>query len=202
MFKKIYKSSMVILLLIGGVTMILWILGGLVLLIVFVLGGMYNKFIVLRNRIENSESQIDVQLKRRYDLIPNLVETVKGYAKHEKGVFAEVTKARSALMRAKTIKGKAKATNQIEGALKTLFAVAEAYPKLRANENFMMLQEELAGTESKIAYARQFYNDTVMSFNNSVQRFPSNLIANMFNFKEYDFFEIEEAAKKAVKVKF
>ena len=182
--------------------MILWILGGLALLIVLVFGGTYNKFIVLRNRINNSESQIDVQLKRRYDLIPNLVETVKGYAKHEKGVFAEVTKARSALMRAKSIKGKAKATNQIEGALKTLFAVAEAYPKLRANENFMMLQEELAGTESKIAYARQFYNDTVMSFNNSVQKFPSNIIANMFNFKEYEFFDAEPAAKKAVKVKF
>lgn len=174
----------------------------MVLLILLVLAGTYNKFIVLRNRIENSESQIDVQLKRRYDLIPNLIETVKGYAKHEKSVFENVTKARSALMQAKTIKGKAKATNQIESALKSIFAIAEAYPQLKANENFMMLQEELAGTESKIAYARQFYNDTVMSFNNLVQRFPSNLIANMFNFKEYEFFEIEEAAKKAVKVKF
>lgn len=182
--------------------MILWILGGLVLLIVFILAGAYNRFIILRNRINNAESQIDVQLKRRYDLIPNLIESVKGYAKHEKTVFSEVTKARSSLMRAKSIQGKAKATTKIEGALGRLFAVAEGYPQLRANENFKMLQEELAGTESKIAYARQFYNDTVMSFNNAVQRFPSNLIANMFNFKEYEFFDIDEKEMKAVKVKF
>jgi len=163
----------------------------------------YNSLIVLRNRINNAESQIDVQLKRRYDLIPNLVETVKGYARHEKEVFENVTKARSALLKAKTMPQKAKASNMVTDALKTLFAVAENYPKLRANENFMMLQEELSGTESKIAYSRQFYNDTVLSYNNSIQRFPTNTIANMFNFKQREFFEIEEAIeKKPVKVKF
>ena len=163
----------------------------------------YNSLIVLRNRINNAESQIDVQLKRRYDLIPNLVETVKGYARHEKEVFENVTKARSALLKAKTMPQKAKASNMVTDALKTLFAVAENYPKLRANENFMMLQEELSGTESKIAYSRQFYNDTVLSYNNSIQRFPTTMIANMFNFKQREFFEIEEAIeKKPVKVKF
>lgn len=171
-------------------------------IVVFVIVA-YNSLIVLRNRINNAESQIDVQLKRRYDLIPNLVETVKGYARHEKEVFENVTKARSALLKAKTMPQKAKASNMVTDALKTLFAVAENYPKLRANENFMMLQEELSGTESKIAYSRQFYNDTVLSYNNSIQRFPSNMIANMFNFKQREFFEIEEAAeKKPVKVKF
>ncbi len=181
----------------------LLVLGGVVAVVVLFLIVAYNSLIVLRNRIENAESQIDVQLKRRYDLIPNLVETVKGYAKHEKSVFENVTKARSDLMKAKTMPQKAKASNMIEGALKTLFAVAENYPKLMANENFMMLQEELSGTENKIAYSRQFYNDTVLSYNNSIQKFPTNLIANMFKFNEREFFEPEEAAaKKPVKVKF
>ena len=183
----------------------IWLWGLIIVLVVIVLFLIvaYNRFIVLRNRINNAESQIDVQLKRRYDLIPNLVETVKGYAKHEKTVFTNVTKARTALSNAKTMPQKAKADNMITGALKTLFAVAENYPKLRANENFMMLQEELSGTENKIAYSRQFYNDTVLSYNNSIQRFPTNLIANMFKFKEREFFEPEEkAAKKPVKVKF
>ncbi len=165
--------------------------------------GIYNGLVALRNRCQNAWSQVDVQLKRRYDLIPNLVETVKGYAKHESGVFQNVTEARSKAMGAGTVKDQGVAETQLAGALKTLFAVAEAYPDLKANQNFLMLQEELAGTESKIAYARQFYNDTVMKFNQKQQVFPSNLIANMFGFKEREYFEITEAAaKEPVKVQF
>ena len=162
----------------------------------------YNRFIVLKNRIENAWAQIDVQLKRRYDLIPNLIETVKGYAKHEKKVFTEVTAARTALMSATTMSEKAKANNHLSETLKSLFAVAENYPKLEANQNFLMLQEELAGTESKIAYARQAYNDSVLSYNNGVQIFPGNIVAGMFGFKLREFFKTEEAQKEPVKVKF
>jgi LemA protein len=165
--------------------------------------GIYNGLIVLRNRCENAWSQVDVQLRRRYDLIPNLVETVKGYAKHEREVFERVTQARTSAINAGTVKDQAQAENMLQGALKSLFAVAENYPELKANQNFLMLQEELAGTEGKIAYARQFYNDMVMKFNAKQQVFPSNVIANMFNFKERDYFEIEEpAAKEPVKVQF
>jgi LemA protein len=165
--------------------------------------GIYNGLVALRNRCQNAWSQVDVQLKRRYDLIPNLVETVKGYAKHESGVFQNVTEARSKAMGAGTVKDQGVAETQLAGALKTLFAVAEAYPDLKANQNFLMLQEELAGTEGKIAYARQFYNDTVMKFNQKQQVFPSNVIANMFGFKEREYFEITEAAaKEPVKVQF
>ena len=182
---------------------ILWILlvpiGIIVLWFVFT----YNRLIILRTRIENAWSQIDVQLKRRYDLIPNLIETVKGYAKHEKKVFETVTKARSALMSAKTLPEKAKADNQITAALKTIFAVAENYPTLKANENFMQLQEELTGTESKIAYSRQFYNDNVMNFNQSIQTVPTNIVANMFKFIAKEFFKTEtKEERKPVKVKF
>jgi len=181
----------------------LWIIIIVVVIILFIVFGIYNALIRLRNRIRNAFSQIDVQLKRRYDLIPNLVETVKGYAKHEKQVMENVTKARSALMGAKTLPDKAKANNQITAALKTLFAVAENYPNLKANENFMQLQEELAGTESKIAYARQFYNDSVLGYNNKIQMFPSNLIAKMFHFTVREFFKTEsKEERKAVKVKF
>jgi len=165
--------------------------------------GMYNSLISLRNRCDNSWAQVDVQLKRRYDLIPNLVETVKGYAKHEREVFQNVTEARAKAINAGTVKDQGQAENQLTGALKTLFAVAENYPELKANQNFLMLQEELAGTEGKIAYARQFYNDTVMKFNMKQQVFPSNIIAKMFNFKEKEYFELEEpAAKEPVKVSF
>ncbi len=165
--------------------------------------GIYNGLIALRNRCQNAWSQVDVQLKRRYDLIPNLIETVKGYAKHESGVFQSVTEARTKAMAAGTVKDQGAAETQLQGALKSLFAVAEAYPDLKANQNFMMLQEELSGTEGKIAYARQFYNDTVMKFNQKQQVFPSNLIANMFGFKEREYFEITEAAaKEPVKVQF
>ncbi len=185
-----------------GETMIGWIITGVAVFIVFILIVMYNRFVVLRNRIDNAWAQIDVQLKRRYDLIPNLVETVKGYAKHEKKVFTEVTKARTAMMEAKTIPEKAKANNMLTETLKSLFAVAENYPKLEASENFRMLQEELSGTESKIAYARQAYNDSVLSYNNGTQQFPGSIVAGMFNFKQRDFFKTEGAEKENVAVKF
>jgi LemA protein len=173
-------------------------------IVIFILWliGMYNGLVRFRNQIDNAWSQIDVQLKRRFDLIPNLVETVKGYAKHEREVFENVTKARNMLGSAQTLADKAKADNMISSTLKSLFAVAEAYPQLKANENFMQLQEELSGTESKIAYARQFYNDSVLSFNNKIQMFPSNIIAGMFNFVKREFFKTEGAEREAVKVKF
>ncbi|MEM0372884.1 MAG: LemA family protein [archaeon] len=182
--------------------LIFWVILGVVAVIVLAFILIYNSLIVLRNRIENAWAQIDVQTKKRYDLIPNLVETVKGYAKHEKAVFNEVTKARSAVAQAKDIGAKAKAENMLSGALKTLFAIAENYPQLRASENFMQLQEELSGIESKIAYARQFYNDSVLQYNQSIQTFPTNLVAGMFGFKEKPYFEAEEAARKAVKISF
>jgi LemA protein len=163
---------------------------------------LYNKLVKLRNRSENAWHQIDVQLQKRADLIPNLVETVKGYAAHEKRVFEEVTKARSIYSQAGTVQEKAQATNMLTGALKTLFAVAENYPELKANQNFLLLQEELSGIESKIAYARQFYNDVVLSFNNAQQVFPSNIIANWFGFKPKEYFEIEESKRDIPKVDF
>ncbi len=184
-------------------------MGAFVLLLVIIVAvavmaiGMYNSLVTLRNRCDNGWSQIDVQLRRRYDLIPNLVETVKGYAKHEREVFEKVTQARAAAVNAQTVKEQGQADNVLTGALKSLFAVAENYPELKANQNFLMLQEELAGTESKVAYARQFYNDTVMKFNMRQQVFPSNIIANMFGFKPREYFQIEEeVAKGPVKVQF
>ena len=183
----------------GALIIFLIIIGGLFLIAV----GMYNSLIQMRNRCDNAWAQVDVQLKRRYDLIPNLVETVKGYAKHEREVFQNVTEARTRAINASTVKDQSAAENQLTGALKTLFAVAESYPDLKANQNFLMLQEELAGTEGKIAYARQFYNDQVMKFNQKQQIFPSNIIAKMFTFKEKEYFVLEEpAAKEPVKVSF
>jgi LemA protein len=184
-------------------------MSGLIILLIIVavlavfVVGIYNGLIQLRNRSDNAWAQVDVQLRRRYDLIPNLVETVKGYAAHEKEVFQKVTEARTNAIGAGTVGEQGQAENMLSGALKSLFAVAEAYPDLKANQNFMMLQEELAGTESKIAYSRQFYNDTVMKFNTKQQVFPSNIVANLFNFSEKEYFEIEEAeAREPVKVKF
>ncbi len=163
----------------------------------------FNKLVSLKKRVNNSWAQIDVQLKRRADLIPNLVETVKGYGKFEKNVLTEVTKARTAILSAKNPKESAKAENQLEGALKTIFAVAEAYPSLKANENFKALQEELSSTENKISFARQFYNDMVMNWNTAIAVFPSNIIASMFNMKEErDYFEVSDSEKKNVKVDF
>lgn len=174
----------------------------LLIVIAAALIALYNRLVVLRNRVDNSWSQIDVQLRRRYDLIPNLVETVKAYAAHESGTFEKVTQARNMAMAADSVKAQGEAENMLSSTLKSLFAVAEAYPELKANENFKMLQEELSGTESKIAYARQFYNDSVMSFNTAVQSFPANLIAGMFGFTPREYFEIEAAAAEPVKVQF
>jgi LemA protein len=183
----------------GGLIIVLVIIA--VVVIFFV--GIYNGLVTLRNRGDNAWAQVDVQLRRRYDLIPNLVETVKGYAAHEKQTFQNVTEARSQAINAQTVKEQGDAENMLTGALKSLFAVAENYPDLKANQNFLMLQEELAGTEGKIAYARQFYNDTVMKFNTKQQVFPSNIVANMFNFQEKEYFEIEEPeAREPVKVEF
>lgn len=162
----------------------------------------YNRLVTLRNRIQDAWAQIDVQLRRRYDLIPNLVETVKGYATHEREVFEKVTEARASAASATTVAEQGQAQNQITQALKSLFAVAEAYPDLKANQNFLMLQEELSGTESKIAYARQFYNDTVMSFNTIIQSFPANLLAGPFGFVEKHYFTTEDSAREPVKVQF
>ena len=162
----------------------------------------YNGLVQLRNRVKNAWSQIDVQLKRRADLIPNLVNTVKGYAKHEKTVFENVTKARSSLMNAKTVQENAEANNMLTDSLKSLFAVAENYPELKASENFRQLQAQLSETEDKIAYSRQFYNDTVLMFNNKVQMFPSNILASLFHFTEAEYFEIAESDRAVPEVKF
>ncbi len=183
----------------GGLVIVLIIIGVAAVAAI----GIYNGLIRLRNRADNAWAQVDVQLRRRYDLIPNLVETVKGYAAHEKETFQRVTEARSQAINAGTVAEQGKAENMLTGALKSLFAVVESYPDLKANQNFLMLQEELAGTEGKISYARQFYNDTVMKFNTKQQVFPSNIIAGMFNFQEKEYFEIEESeAKEPVKVEF
>src|SRR3989338_6620405 len=163
------------------------IIGVIAAIVVLFLIYIYNSLISLRFRVTNAWSQIDVQLKRRYDLIPNLISSVKGYMKHEKSVLENVTKARYALVSG-SMKDKAKASNQITDALKSIFAVAESYPQLKANENFLQLQEELSGTESKIAYSRQFYNDSVMHYNQAIQTFPNSLFANLFKFKSKDFF--------------
>ncbi|MFN7991575.1 MAG: LemA family protein [Candidatus Micrarchaeia archaeon] len=161
----------------------------------------YNRLITLRNRVENAWAQIDVQLKRRYDLIPNLVETVKGYAKHEKETFENVTKYRAQIVTG-SVEERAQANNMLSQALKSLFAVAENYPQLKANENFKMLQEELAGTENKVAYIRTAYNDSVLEYGNALQMFPSNILANMFGFKPKAYFEAPAAERENVKVKF
>ncbi len=176
----------------------------IVLLVVFglVLMAMYNRLVRLRNRIENAWAQIDVQLQRRNDLIPNLVETVKGYAAHEKGVLEGVTQARAAGINAQGPAEKAAADNMLTGALKSLFAVSEAYPDLKANTNFLALQEELSGTEGKVAYARQFYNDEVRGYNTGIQSFPTNVLANSFGFKEREYYEAEDDARGAVDVQF
>jgi LemA protein len=176
-------------------------IGGVVLLGLGYVVLTFNRLVTLRNRVENAWAQIDVQLKRRYDLIPNLVETVKGYMKHERETLESVTKYRAQLVTG-TVEEKAKANNMLTQALKSLFAVAENYPKLEASQNFKMLQEELAGTENKISYIRTAYNDSVLEFDNSLEQFPSNIIAGMFGFKAKPYFETPEGEKAAVKVKF
>jgi len=176
--------------------------GGAVALLVGYIWSLYNGLVTMKTQIEEAWSQIDVQLKRRADLIPNLVETVKGYAKHEKTVFTEVTKARSALMKAKSLDKKAEASDMLTGALGKLFAVAESYPQLKANETFMQLQKELSDTEDKVAYSRQYYNSTVMDFNVKIKLFPNSLIAGQLGFSAKDFFGATDAERKSVKVKF
>ena len=175
----------------------------LVLLILFVIVT-YNGLIRTRNRIDNAFSQIAVQLKRRHDLIPNLVETVKGYAAHEKGVFESVTQARANAINAQSAspQAQAQAENQLSGALKSLFAVAEAYPDLKANQNFLSLQEEITSTEDKIAYSRQFYNDSVLGYNNRIQSFPANALAGMFHFTPREYFEGDPGEQGPVAVQF
>jgi len=180
-----------------------FIILGFVILVIIVIVYYYNKIVVLSNRIDNAWSQIDVQLKKRADLVPNLVETVKGYMKHEKDAIKMVTKARENMMKAGNIKAKAKADGELTKALKTIFAIAENYPKLRASENFKLLQEQLEGVESKIAYSRQFYNDSVLNFNNSITTIPGKWFAGIARkSKAREFFEIKEIERKAVKVKF
>ena len=169
----------------------------LVLLILFVIG-IYNSLVRLRNQVDNSWSQIDVQLKRRHDLIPNLVETAKGYMRHERQTFEAITQARSQAMGAKTVSEAGKAEGALSEALSKFMLVVENYPDLKANQNFLSLQEELTSTENKIAFSRQSYNDQVLFFNNKTQMFPSNIIANMFNFGRRDFFELETPAEREV----
>jgi LemA protein len=180
----------------------LWIVLGVVALILLWAVAVYNRLIRYRNQIDNAWSQIDVQLRRRYDLIPNLVNTVKGYAAHEKQIFENVAAARSAGIAAKGVAEQAQAENQITQALRQLFAVVENYPQLKANENFLALQEELTGTEGRIAFARQFYNDQVLVYNNLIQQVPTNIVAGIGNFRPREFFEVEEAAAGPVQVQF
>ena len=184
-------------------TTLLWILLGIIVVAILWLIGVYNGLIRIRNRTREAWSDIDVQLKRRYNLIPNLVEAVKGYAKHERELFENVTKARTQAMQAGTPEEKGKAENVLSGTLKTLFAVSENYPNLKANENFAKLQDELSDTENKIQAARRFYNGNVRDFNTKIEVFPNNLVAGTMKFKKFEFFEIEEDAERAnVKVEF
>jgi LemA protein len=186
-----------------GLGLVALILVAVVAVVLLWVAGAYNGLVRLRNQVENAWAQIDVQLKRRHDLIPNLVETVKGYAKHERETFERVTQARNMAVNAKTVGERAEAENILTGALKSLFAVAEAYPDLKANQNFLRLQEELTSTENKVSFARQFYNDSVMTYNVRLEIFPVNLIATTFNFGRRDLFEVKpEAEREAPQVKF
>lgn len=178
--------------------MTLWIILGVVALIAIFLIAMYNSLVKLNVRVEEAWSDITVQMKRRFDLIPNLINTVKGYAKHEKEVFTKVTEARSEAMNAQGVKETAKAENQFQDALKSLFAVAEAYPDLKANENFKHLQEELVDTEDKIQAARRFYNGSARDLNIKIKTFPTNLFAGMLGFKQREFFEVDEAEQAQI----
>jgi LemA protein len=185
--------------------MVVWLaIGAVVVVIAVFLVGIYNGLVQLRQRVQNAWAQVDVQLKRRYDLIPNLVNTVKGYAQHEKTTLENVTQARNMAMSAQNIKDQAQAENMLSDALKSLFAVAEAYPELKANANFLQLQAELSDTESKIAFARQFFNDTVQKFNTKIEIFPNNLVAGMLGFQMADYFTLqgENEARQSVSVQF
>jgi LemA protein len=185
---------------------VFWVVLGivaLVLLVAILLLTLYNRLVRLRNRAENAWAQVDVQLRRRYDLIPNLVETVKGYASHERTTFEEVTKARTAAQQAQTVQEQAKAENILTEAIGRLFAVAEQYPELRATENFQQLQGQLEETEGKIAVSRQVYNDAVLTYDTALETVPTNIVGNMFSFKAREYFEVEEpAAREAPRVQF
>ncbi|MFH1307613.1 MAG: LemA family protein [archaeon] len=181
---------------------LIWVIVIIIALIVIMLIYYFNRFVVLGNRIDNSLSQIDVQLKKRADLVPNLLASVKGYMKHEKSIMTEVTNARKALLSAKDISGRVKAGNQLQTALKSIFALAENYPNLKANENFLQLQNELSAIEDKIAYSRQFYNDSILSYNNSVKTFPGVVFAGIFSKKEKEFLKIPAESKAVPKVEF
>jgi LemA protein len=184
---------------------VLWVIvivAIVVLLATFVVV-LYNRLVRLRNRAENAWAQVDVQLRRRYDLIPNLIETVKGYAAHERTTFEEVTKARTAAQQAQSVPQQAQAENMLTQAIGKLFAVAEQYPELRATENFQQLQAQLAETEQKIAIARQVYNDSVLTYDNALETVPTNIVAGIFSFKPREYFEVEEpAAREAPRVQF
>ncbi|MCF7910052.1 LemA family protein [Candidatus Pacearchaeota archaeon] len=181
----------------------LWIFIGILFLVGLIAFYYYNRFVVLSNRIDNSLSQIDVQLKRRADLIPNLVKTVKGFAKHETAAIKAVTDARKALVSAgNNMEKKVKADNQLEGALKSLFAIAEGYPDLKANTNFLELQRELTATEDKVAYARQFYNDSILAYNNMVEQMPGAFFANLYGKQKKEYLKIAESERKKVDVEF
>ena len=180
-----------------------WIIIIIVAVIIFWIIGSYNGLVTLKQRVSNGWSQIDVQLQRRFDLIPNLVETVKGFAKHEEAVFTKVAELRTSWAGASTVKEKAELSNELSGALKTIMAVSENYPELKSNQNFMQLQEELKNTEDKITYSRQFYNDIVTKYNTKLQVFPDTLIASMFHFEPAELFKVDsDEARKNVKVSF
>jgi LemA protein len=184
---------------------VLWVvivIAAVVVLLLLIVVGMFNKLVRLRNRAQNAWAQVDVQLRKRYDLIPNLVETVKGYAAHERETFEEVTKARTAAQQAQGVAQQAQAENMLTAALGRLFAVAEAYPQLRATENFQQLQAQLSDVESQIAIARQVYNDTVLSYDNALQTVPTNIIAGMFNFQAREYFQTEDVTREAPRVDF
>lgn len=180
----------------------IWLIIVIVALLVIMFIYYYNRFVVLGNQIDNSLSQIDVQLQKRADLVPNLVKTVQGYAKHERGIMKEVTEARKAMLAAPDLKGRIKAGNDLQNALKSIFAIAENYPQLKANENFLQLQQELAAIEDKVAYSRQFYNDAILGYNNSVKVFPGAMFASMYGFKQKEYLQIPTEAKAVPKVEF
>ena len=175
----------------------------IIIVLVVIIAGMYNGLVSSRNKVKNAWSQIDVQLQRRFDLIPNLIETVKGYTKHEEEVFTKVTELRTSWSNASTVHEKAELANELSGALKTIMAVSEGYPDLKANQNFSELQEELQNTENKISYSRQFYNDTVTKYNTKLEMFPTNILAGLFHFESEELFKVDsDETRKNVKVSF
>lgn len=188
----------------GGINMPVWLIVVIVVLVLLVLYvvSVYNSLVSLRNKVNDQYSQIDVELKRRFDLVPNLVETVKGYTKHEKTTLEDIVKARNTYANAGNMQDQLKADGELTNAISKLFALAESYPDLKANENFINLQNELSEIEQKIVYARQFYNDSVLKLNNKIEMFPSNIVAGMFNFSKKEFFEASNEERANVKVKF